>query len=86
MIEPLENSSRSKNMGSDSHDSWPAVLKRGKTAAIAAILSVMIGVVLTGYRTHREYASREAGFELFHSGLSDFHNGIYYPLLRLARA
>ena len=75
------------NSSSDSTiDSLPranrfGLLVRNRLSGWIALIVVIVGVSLTGLRTYRQYAPPARIFDHSHTGMSDFHNGAFFPAL-----
>lgn len=60
--------------------------KRGSFFARIAVLTLLLSllaVVLAGFRTYRQYHPG-GDYSAEHGGMSDFHNGAYYPAMAFA--
>ena len=64
---------------SDAIRRW--VIARHTLLAPTCLTICVCLVLLTGYRAYRDYSVPSNDFDWTHRGLSDFHNGTYYPTL-----
>ena len=56
-------------------------LFRHRGSWLAAVLLILLGIAFAGYRAHQRYAVPAAEFDFSKSGMSDFHNGVYFPAM-----
>ena len=56
-------------------------LSRNTSATAVIAIITLVLVALTGVRTYRKYSAPSRTISLENTGLSDFHNGAYYPSL-----
>lgn len=66
----------------DGKERLPALVGRllgGRAGRIASILFLTVAIAFAGYRTVNRYAQPSKSFDFAASGMSDFHNGSYFP-------
>ena len=51
----------------------------GKIGYVLAILFALLFTCFAGYRAHSRYANPKQAFDFSKTGMSDFHNGAYFP-------